>query len=79
MRYYVFASKPGTESLIGRGEISFVSPTQDLATALGEWLMRRGWTVRLSDSSERSEPVNGAQAAAVVGFLVKQFAEEVQV
>jgi hypothetical protein len=79
MRYYVFASKPGTEALLGRGELSFVSPNQDLAVELAAWLTKRGWTVSLSDSTERSEPVNNATGAVAVGYLVKQFAEEVKV
>lgn len=77
MRYYVFASKPGTEALLGHGDLSFVVPNQDLAIHFAAWLMQRGWTVSLSDSTERSEPRNNATATVAVAYLVKQFSEEV--
>jgi len=77
MKFYVFASKSGTEVLLGRGEVAFVVPSQDLATHFGSWLMKRGWEVRLSDSTEQPEPLNTAQGNVAVSYLVKQFAEEV--
>lgn len=77
MKHYVIARKAGTELITGSEDLVFQVPDQDLAVAFAEWLMRGGWTVRLTDSGETSpEPRNTAMGAEVVSFVSQQFIAE---
>jgi hypothetical protein len=76
MTHYVFARKPGTELLCGTERLSFQIADLDLAVEFADWLLKRGWEVTISDSTESHPPRNTALAEAVIPFLTQEFMGE---